>query len=237
MSKYHFLYGSKVSTVEHENDKDAAEAAAKDENVLRVQNDDTRKHVYEKTAKAVAKFAALLLAFVMLMGMAASAATVIGVNGIVGNPSYAVISTSGTTNSTSQPTNGLYTAGIAGNTIETNVLFLNAGGTQDGDVIVQFIASATAASTTNVVFVLSSSVQPLYITNNPTTGANGSASPRQTYATVTMALNGTALVTTNVVFSKFSTPPLANGLNLYLESIQNGAGTASLTNYSVLSVQ
>jgi hypothetical protein len=181
-------------------------------------------------------FLAVVAIGLSALALTGIAATTVGVNGSAGNPTTVVLSTSGMTNSTSLATNGLYTAGLAASTTETNLLIVNPGGQADGDIIIQFTAAATASSTTNVTFVLSDSVIPVTITNNPAIGLNQAALTRGTFTTVTMALNGTTPVTTNIVYSKFSTPAIANGLNIYLESIQMGAGTAALTNYSVVSV-
>ena len=165
------------------------------------------------------------------------AATSIGVLGTPGAAGYAVYSASGQTNNTTLATNGLYTAGIASNTTETNLVLLTPGAMPDGDVVIQFTAAATGSTTTNVVFVLTSSVLPISITNNSAIG-NNSANPRGTFNTYTLALNGTTTVTTNVVLSKATTPTVANGLSLYLESIQMGvASGVLLTNYSVAVVQ
>jgi hypothetical protein len=139
-------------------------------------------------------------------------------------------------------TNGFYPPYIVGTNTCTNLVLLNPGGSLPGadkDIVIQFTAAATAATTTNVVFTLTATVgNPISITNAPATGWNGSAAPRGVFSTQTLALNGTTPVTTNVVFSPAVAPYFANGLNLYLETIQMGvAATACLTNYSVTVVQ
>ena len=226
--KYHFLNGKTVETKEFKTDEEAAAAAQKDKSILRVQNDKTLKYVHE----AVKAVTALILAC-LFIGMTASAATVIGVIGTPGVAGYAVNSTSGGTNTVTQPTNGLYTASITNGT-ESNIILLNPGAPNtDQDTVIQLTAQANAATTSNAVFVISSSALPITITNSASTGAAQSANTRGTFATYTLVLNGTTAVTTNIVLSHYSTPAVGRGLNLYLESIQNTSLTALLTNYSV----
>jgi len=167
------------------------------------------------------------------------AATAIGVIGTPGLAGYAVNSALGTTNSSTLATNGLYTAGLAASTTETNLVSLTPGAMPDGDVVIQLTATGVSAASTNgsAVFILTDSVLPVSITNNATTFVNQSAATRGTFGTYSLALNGTATVTTNIVFSKASTPPVANGLGLYLESVQNSSSSGAITNYSVVVVQ
>jgi hypothetical protein len=226
--KYHFLNGKTAETKEFKTDEEAAAAAQKDKSIIRVQNDKTLKYVHE----AVKAVTALILAC-LFIGLTASAATVIGVIGTPGVVGYAVNSTSGGTNTVTQPTNGLYTASITNGT-ESNIVLLNPGAPNtDQDTVIQLTAQANAATTSNAVFVISSSALPITITNSASTGAAQSANPRGTFTTYTLVLNGTTAVTTNIVLSHYSTPAVGRGLNLYLESIQNTSLTALLTNYSV----
>ena len=135
-------------------------------------------------------------------------------------------------------TNGLYPNSVAAVTTATNLVLLNPGSFYaDRDISLQFTAAATAASTTNAVFVLTATTANIAITNNAANGWAQSASPRSTYLTVTLPLNGTTAVCTNIVLSPASTPAFANGVNLYLETVAMGAGTASLTNYSITVAQ
>ena len=236
--KYHFLNGKTAETKEFKNDEEAIAAAKADKSVLRVQCDKTLKHIYEATA-SLAKAAALLIAC-LLISLAASAATTVGITGTQGLYGYAVSSSSSTSTNGVSATNGLYGAFISAATTETNLIQLTPGSLPDGDVVIQFTGQGSSSSVTNVQFVISSSLLPITITNNPTLGLNQTANPRGVFATITLALSGTTPATTNVVFSKFSTPPVANGLSLYLESINNnngGSGTGTLTNYSVVVVQ
>jgi hypothetical protein len=172
----------------------------------------------------------------MACAISLHAATAIGVAGTPGVASYAVNSAVGNA-STATATNGVYSSSIAGATTESNIIQINPGSNPHGSLVLQLTASATAASTSNAVFVITSSALPIAITNAATSGVAGSASPRGTFATYTLVLNGTTPVTTNIVLTGSSTPSVANGLNLYLESIQNTHATALLTNYSVVVVQ
>ena len=141
-------------------------------------------------------------------------------------------------NGSAAVTNGLYATSVAAATTATNLVMVNPGSFyQDRDIILTLTAQATAASTTNAVFVFTASGNNISVTNSATTGAAGSATPRGTFLTVTLPLNGTTAVTTNVILSPATTPAFANGLNVYCESIAMGVGTASLTNYSVTAVQ
>jgi hypothetical protein len=141
-------------------------------------------------------------------------------------------------NGSASITNGLYAYSIAGGATATNLELLNPGSYyQNSDLIVTIQAQATAATTTNAVFTFSATGSNISVTNSATTGASGSAAPRGTFLTVTLPLNGTTAVTTNIVLSPATAPAFANGLNVYLESIQMGTGTASLTNYTVTAVQ
>ena len=141
-------------------------------------------------------------------------------------------------NGSAAVTNGLYATSIAAATTVTNLVLVNPGSYyQNSDVILTLTAQATSATTTNAVFVFSATGSNISVTNSATTGANGSATPRGTFLTVTLPLNGTTAVSTNVVLSAASTPAFATGLNVYCESISMGVGTASLTNYSVTAVQ
>jgi hypothetical protein len=229
--KYHFLNGKTAETKEFKNDEDAIAAAQKDKGVIRVQNDSTLKYVHE-VAAAVAKAAALLIAC-LLIGLSANAATVIGVIGAANLAGYVVNSASGGTN-TSLATNGLYSSSIAAATTETNLVCITPGGFNDMDMVVQLTANGTSASTTNTVaFLITSSALPVVITNSTALGNGQSGSPRGTFATYTLALNGTTAVTTNIVLSHYSSPAVGKGLNLYLESVAVNAGSSSATNYSI----
>jgi hypothetical protein len=175
----------------------------------------------------------------MACAISLHAATAIGVAGTPGVASYAVNSANGTTNSSTLATNGLYTAGLAASTTETNLISITPGNIVDGDLVLQLTATGVTAASTNgsAVFVITGSVLPITITNNATTFVNQSSTVRGTFATVSLALNGTATVTTNIVYSKSSTPAVANGLSLYLESVQNSSSSGALTNYSAVVVQ
>ena len=198
------------------------------------------------TIGLAAKAAALIMMTAMLLfGMTSKAATVVGVGGSAGVPSYAVNSQIGSQIGTSIATNGLYTGSIvspvaatAVSVVETNLIQVNPGVQPDGDVILQLGAQATAATgaTNTITWTFTGSVLPVTITNSTTLGNNGSANPRGTLASYTLALNGTTPVTTNIVLSKFSTPAIANGLAIYCESIGVVAG-ATATNYYVAVVQ
>ena len=177
-----------------------------------------------------------------LVAIAAAVAFTSGAAGFwgAGVPQVAVNSTLGGA-STALATNGLYSSSIAAATTETNLVPINANADlTDKDIVVQYTACGTTASTTNTaVFVVSSSVAVVGITNNAATGvAQSTGLPRASFDTVTLTLNGTTPVTTNKVYSPSSTTiPFSNGLRLYLESVAGNTGSASLTNYSVQSLQ
>jgi hypothetical protein len=174
----------------------------------------------------------------MACAISLHAATAIGVAGTPGVASYAVNSANGTTNSTSLATNGLYSAGIAASTTETNLVLINPGSSPNSRLVLQLTSAGMTASTSNTLtFVISASALPVTITNSTTTGANYSATTRGTFASYALALNGTTSVTTNIVLNASSTPAIANGLNLYMETIAvSGAGANVATNYSVVVV-
>ena len=185
----------------------------------------------------------LIIACLML-GLTAKAATIVGVIGTPNLPGYAVNSQLGGTQYTTVATNGLYSAGlvsaVAATAVvvtETNLVQLNPGLTPDKDIVIQFGASALAATgaTNTIAFNLSASVLPVTITNS-IYGQNASANPRSTLGTYTLAFNGTTPVTTNIVLSPASTPAIANGESIFLESIGVVAG-ATATNYYVAVVQ
>ncbi len=240
MSKYHFLYGTKVETKDFDNDAAAIEAAKSDKNVLRVQSDKTLKHIVENTeliASLKKAAAAVIMAALILFGFSTQAATSAVLTGIA----PVINSNSGTTNSTSLATNGLYTATIAQSTTETNLVQItpNNAVLQGKPISIEIVGANTAANTNSVVVVISSSTGP--ITPSATWGTStnamaGSVIPRSVYTTITFPLNGTAntLAKTNVVFSINSTPQYGGGTELFIESIgQTGTGTGALTNYSV----
>jgi len=191
--------------------------------------------------KAVETF--LILACLML-GLTAHADSKIGVVGQPGIPSTLVNSALGGTQYTTAATNGLYgqsiqsvAASSALVVTETNLVPLTPGGMIDKDCVIQFTAAATAATgaTNTIVWNLSASVLPVTITNS-IYGQNASANPRGTLESVTLVLNGTTAVSTNITLSPALLPAVANGENLYLESIGVVAG-ATATNYSVAVVQ
>lgn len=168
------------------------------------------------------KFAILAVSLLASAVFAADTVRVGGINAPVNSSSGSSVTT-----------NGVYALSIAGSSIVTNLVLLNPGSYYaDRDICLQFQAQATGATTTNAVFVLSSTVQSISITNGAN-GTAGSSSPRGTFLTVTLPLNGTTPVTTNIVLSPSSSPAFANGLNVYLESIQMGTSAQALTNYSV----
>ena len=173
----------------------------------------------------------------MACAISLHAATAIGVIGTPGLAGYAVNSANGTTNSTSLATNGLYSAGIAASTTETNLVLINPGSSPNSRLVLQLTSAGMTASTSNTLtFVISASALPVTITNSTTTGANYSATTRGTFASYALALNGTTSVTTNIVLSHYSSPAVGKGLNLYLESVAVNAGSSSATNYSVVVV-
>lgn len=185
---------------------------------------------------AVAAFIAVTL------NLHAGGPTVVGVNGSIGVPFQAVTSSLGLTN-VNLATNGLYSTGLASGLTETNLVALTPGSAADGDIIIQFTGTQTAAFATNAIFFLTSSMLPLSITNNGVAtagvapGSSGSAQPRQVYSSVVLVFDGTTTTaTTNLVYSKASIPSFANGLNLYLEKVQNGIGGSGLTNWSIVSL-
>lgn len=193
---------------------------------------------YIKGAIAIAVTAFISVTFSL------HAATSIGVIGGQGIPSTPMNSAAGSTNSTTLATNGLYSAGLtgpvatSGSTTETNLILINPGLQPDGDIILQLSAASTIATgaTNTITWTFSDTVLPATITNSIPLGNNASGQTRGTFASYTLALNGTSTVTTNIVLSKFSTPAIANGLNIYLESVAAFAGTTA-TNYSVSVVQ
>ena len=192
----------------------------------------------KQAVKQASKLQLLILALFGAVALCSVAATNIGVVGAPNVAAYVVNSVSGATNYTTTATNGVYPAAISGNTTVTNLVQVNPGVQPDGDIVIQLTAAATSASTTNVTFQLSDSVLPIYITNNPSVGYNQATLPRSLLTNLVLVLNGTTPVTTNIVLSKFSPTPIANGLSIYLESITMGAAaTAQLTNYSVVVVQ
>lgn len=150
-----------------------------------------------------------------------------------GNPQTLVSSALGATNEATYATNYLYPQAITNVTVTNLIRLTPQNSTVGKPISVQFTASSSAASTSNVVFVISQATSTITLTN-ATTGQVASANPRSTYMTINLALNGTTPVTTNVTFSTASTPPYGGGTVLYLESIGcPSLITGYVTNYSV----
>jgi hypothetical protein len=134
-------------------------------------------------------------------------------------------------------TNGLYPTGIGpGNVTVTNIIYL--GTVPKENVAIQFTAAANGSSTTNAVVQIYCATTPAALNVNTNGGStlgytNAASTPLQSFATITLPLSGTTPVATNACYSPNIAPLKANGLGLYLYSVGMGAGTVSLTNYSV----
>lgn len=154
------------------------------------------------------------------------------------NPLTLVNSANGQ-NTFSYPTNGLYGTYISANVIVTNIVPLKNYPTDTTSL--QITASATASTTTNLVVQIYSATAPVSLSINTNQGSNpgcvtnSATTPLAYFDTITLPLNGTTPVCTNREYTIASTPPKARGLNLYVYTIQMGAGTASVTNYSIVS--
>jgi hypothetical protein len=183
----------------------------------------------------------LISAFVAAIGIClqempanAIGPTVIGVT--AGNGQLVVNSAAGL-NSADLATNGAFPLSITSTTVCTNLVVLNQNG-RGNFLAIQITASANTASTTNAIFVLTSSVIPQSPTNNAIgagqCGVPLSTTKRGQFCQITLPLNGTTASTTNVLYSPATTPAFNGAMNVYLETITPGA-TASmvLTNYSV----
>jgi hypothetical protein len=185
----------------------------------------------------------------LLIACAALAATsLITAASFFGPPSpiAAVDSTQGGIANMTQPTNGLYTAAIQGgnSTVwETNLVpltFAAAG----NELLLNIQAQASSASFCTNMYVLISTapkgrVRSSDITNSATLGQAGSSKQRSTYWwTNTIALNGTTMVSTNILLSPFTTnPAYANDMDVFVEQIGYlGTNGTYITNFSVTPV-
>jgi hypothetical protein len=188
--KYHFLNGKTAEAKEFANDAEAVAAAQKDKSVIRVQCDKTLKYVHE-VASAVAKATALLIAC-LLIGLTASAATIIGV--LPNGPSVTSIGNSSYTNQLfGVNTNGIWPGGIyAGGTV-TNITAVSlAPDTKTVGIQMNSQVMATiGASPTNHIWFLGRNIQGGAPTNAIGTGLN-----IEWFATVTNTIPASAVVST-----------------------------------------
>lgn len=142
-----------------------------------------------------------------------------------------------TANTNAFPTNGLYGSGILANVIVTNIVPI--GNVAADTTSIQVQGAAMSASTTNLVFQIWAAVAPVSLSVNTNQGANpgcrtnNATTPLALFDTITLPLNGTTLVCTNKCYGPATTPSKGKALNLYLYSVQMGAGTVGCTNYSV----
>ena len=146
-------------------------------------------------------------------------------------------------------TNGLYPIYTTGGaTLITNAVRLSPVGNTGNQLAIQFSGSyngvATAGITTNtMVFTLASAVRnPTLITTNTFGGyVFSTATPVQTYTTVSLPLGGIGTpTTTNVLFNPQTTPTFNGALDVYLLGIacptmtNPTVPTVVATNYSII---
>lgn len=182
----------------------------------------------------------------------------------LGGSAYVPVdSTLGYTNN-ANATNGAYSsslssAGAAGLIIETNLVILNPlvgspfstgqitgypflnGGIPDDQLAVEVRAAATVttatSTTTNMTFVLLSSVGQATLLWNTNLGTWQSDRPLTLFDTLTLGGGANGITTngvvTNKVYSPNSTPAFNSGLTLYLAQITASVSNSAATNFSV----
>jgi len=202
--KYHFLNGKTAETKEFKNDEEAIAAAQKDKSVIRVQSDGTLKYVHDLTA-TVAKAAALLIAC-LLIGLTASAATVVGV--LPNGPSVSSIGNGSYTNQLfGVNTNGIWPGGIyAGQTV-TNItpVTIDSNTKTVGIQLNSQVMATIGACPTNHIWFLGRNIQGGSPTNAIGTGLN-----IEWFATVTNTIPASAVVGT--VYTSTTTIGPVNGV-------------------------
>jgi len=157
-------------------------------------------------------------------------------------PQPAVNSAAGGTATLTQATNGLYTAAISGAssaiTWETNLVKLTTA-VQGNELAIAVTAQGSTATGCTNFYVLLSTVPKgtiVNITNSAALGQASSAAQRSTYWwTNTIALNGTSVVSTNILLTPYSTPAYSGDLDVYVEQIGYlGTNTTYVTNYTIV---